>query len=125
MASSINLCAQTTTIGKLSHKFASEGAKVYVVPGDTFRAAAAEQLHEWARRTNAIMGPFVEGAKPQDVIGKVRGLLEKRAAAAGGERGTATQLTPQSCPCPSEFMHAHNDPCSAARRPRRGATWTW
>ncbi len=59
---------QTTTIGKLAFKLNSEGARVYVVPGDTFRAAAAEQLAEWARRASAAMGPFQEGAPPQAVI---------------------------------------------------------
>lgn len=44
---------KTTTIGKLAHKFASEGAKVVLAAGDTFRAAAAEQLEEWARRSGA------------------------------------------------------------------------
>lgn len=35
-------------------------------------AAAAEQLGEWARRSGAVMGPFKEGARPQEVIGQVR-----------------------------------------------------
>jgi hypothetical protein len=35
--------------------------------GDTFRAAAAEQLGEWAKRANAKIGPFEEGAPPQKV----------------------------------------------------------
>jgi fused signal recognition particle receptor len=72
---------QTTTIGKLSHKLREEGARVLLVPGDTFRAAAAEQLAEWAARTGAEMGAsFQEGVPPQDVIGAACG-----AAAARGD----------------------------------------
>jgi fused signal recognition particle receptor len=45
--------------------------QVYLVPGDTFRAAAAEQLAEWARRSGSVMGAGKEGAKPSDVISQV------------------------------------------------------
>ena len=45
--------------------------KVYLIPGDTFRAAASEQLAEWARRSNAVMGSFAEGARPMTVISQV------------------------------------------------------
>ncbi|KAL6745620.1 SRP54-type protein [Haematococcus lacustris] len=66
----VNGAGKTTTIGKLAARLAGEGLRVYVVPGDTFRAAAAEQLAEWARRAGAVMGPFIQGAKPQSVIAK-------------------------------------------------------
>lgn len=42
--------------------------QVYLAPGDTFRAAAAEQLAEWARRSGAVMGPFKEGGKPGGLV---------------------------------------------------------
>jgi fused signal recognition particle receptor len=64
----VNGAGKTTTIGKLASKFGNEGAKVYLIPGDTFRAAAAEQLAEWGRRSNAMMGSFSEGSKPTQVI---------------------------------------------------------
>jgi fused signal recognition particle receptor len=51
----VNGGGKTTTIGKLAHRFAQEGATVLLAAGDTFRAAAAEQLEEWARRANAEM----------------------------------------------------------------------
>lgn len=51
-------------------------AQVLLIPGDTFRAAAAEQLTEWAKRGNAIMGDFIEGATPQAVITTVSGVPE-------------------------------------------------
>lgn len=47
-------------------------AQVLLIPGDTFRAAAAEQLAEWGRRAGATMGSFREGARPQAVIAEVR-----------------------------------------------------
>ena len=47
----VNGSGKTTTIGKLSAKFASEGRKVMLAAGDTFRAAAIEQLKVWGERT--------------------------------------------------------------------------
>jgi fused signal recognition particle receptor len=49
----VNGSGKTTTIGKLAAKFAAEGAKVTLAAGDTFRAAAIEQLRIWASRTGA------------------------------------------------------------------------
>jgi fused signal recognition particle receptor len=49
----VNGSGKTTTIGKLAAKFASEGRKVMLAAGDTFRAAAIEQLKIWGERTNA------------------------------------------------------------------------
>ncbi len=46
----VNGAGKTTTIGKLSHKASSQGQKVMVVAGDTFRAAAGDQLQVWAER---------------------------------------------------------------------------
>jgi fused signal recognition particle receptor len=53
MVVGVNGGGKTTTIGKLANKFGSQGAAVVLAAGDTFRAAAAEQLGEWARRSNA------------------------------------------------------------------------
>ncbi len=50
--------------------------QVLLIPGDTFRAAAAEQLAEWGRRAGATMGSFREGARPQAVIAEVRACAE-------------------------------------------------
>ena len=62
----VNGGGKTTTVGKLSHRFAQEsGAKVMLVPGDTFRAAAAEQLATWAERSNGVMAQVrPDGAFP-------------------------------------------------------------
>ena len=49
----VNGAGKTTTIGKLSRKFRDEGKKVMLAAGDTFRAAAVEQLEVWGERTGA------------------------------------------------------------------------
>ncbi len=50
----VNGAGKTTTIGKLSNKLASQGLKVMIAAGDTFRAAAKEQLKIWADRSSVI-----------------------------------------------------------------------
>ena len=64
----VNGVGKTTTIGKLAMKYTSEGKKVLVCAGDTFRAAAGEQLEIWARRANADIVRRDEGADPASVI---------------------------------------------------------
>ena len=49
----VNGSGKTTTIGKLAHVFTGEGRKVMLAAGDTFRAAAIEQLRVWGQRTGA------------------------------------------------------------------------
>ena len=66
----VNGGGKTTTLGKLSHRFAQSGAKVMMVPGDTFRAAAAEQLATWAQRTGAVMAESPPNTKPGAVCFK-------------------------------------------------------
>lgn len=50
----VNGVGKTTTIGKLAHKYHSEGKKVMLIAGDTFRAGAVPQLEEWANRTESL-----------------------------------------------------------------------
>ncbi len=50
----VNGVGKTTTIAKLAHKYKSQGKKVMMIAGDTFRAGAVEQLKIWADRTNSI-----------------------------------------------------------------------
>ena len=64
----VNGVGKTTTIGKLAIKYANDGKKVLVCAGDTFRAAAGEQLEIWARRANADIVRRDEGADPASVI---------------------------------------------------------
>ena len=49
----VNGAGKTTTIGKLASQFRAEGRSVLVAAGDTFRAAAVDQLKVWAERTGA------------------------------------------------------------------------
>jgi fused signal recognition particle receptor len=64
----VNGVGKTTTIGKLALRMKREGKKVMLVAGDTFRAAAAEQLAIWAERAGAELVRHGEGADPAAVI---------------------------------------------------------
>ncbi len=64
----INGSGKTTTIGKLAYKLTKEGKKVLIVACDTFRAAATEQLKEWAKRANADFVGDKEGTDPGAVL---------------------------------------------------------
>ncbi|MDR0490075.1 MAG: signal recognition particle-docking protein FtsY [Oscillospiraceae bacterium] len=64
----VNGVGKTTTIGKLAMKYINEGKKVLLCAGDTFRAAAGEQLHVWAQRAGADIVKRDEGADPASVI---------------------------------------------------------
>ena len=64
----VNGVGKTTTIGKLAMKFVGEGKKVLLCAGDTFRAAASEQLYIWAQRAGADIVRRDEGADPASVI---------------------------------------------------------
>ncbi len=57
----VNGVGKTTTIGKVGRRLADEGATVVMAAGDTFRAAAAEQLETWANRCGAESGPWRRG----------------------------------------------------------------
>ncbi len=64
----VNGVGKTTTIGKLAHREVSAGKKVVLAAGDTFRAAAADQLELWAKRTGADFVKGAAGADPSSVI---------------------------------------------------------
>ena len=64
----VNGVGKTTTIGKLSLRFQSIGRKVMLCAGDTFRAAAAEQLGVWADRARVPIIRHEEGADPAAVV---------------------------------------------------------
>jgi fused signal recognition particle receptor len=68
MVIGVNGVGKTTTIGKLAAKFKAEGKKVMLAAGDTFRAAAAEQLQIWGERVGADVVRHKEGADPSAVI---------------------------------------------------------
>lgn len=64
----VNGVGKTTTIGKLANRFRKEGKSVLVAAGDTFRAAAIEQLKEWGNRANIDVIHQNEGSDPAAVI---------------------------------------------------------
>ena len=64
----VNGVGKTTTIGKLALKYKKLGKKVLLGAGDTFRAAAVEQLEEWAKRAEVDIVKGREGADPASVV---------------------------------------------------------
>jgi len=67
MVIGVNGVGKTTTIGKLANQFAQAGKKVILGAGDTFRAAAAEQLQIWGDRAGVEVVCHAEGADPSAV----------------------------------------------------------
>ncbi len=64
----VNGTGKTTTIGKLAHRLRAEGKKVMLAAGDTFRAAASEQLSIWGERAGIPVIKHQEGADPGAVV---------------------------------------------------------
>ena len=64
----VNGVGKTTTIGKIAKQLTAQGKKVMLVAGDTFRAAAADQLEIWAGRSGASIVRQQEGADPASVV---------------------------------------------------------
>jgi fused signal recognition particle receptor len=64
----VNGVGKTTTIGKLGKSQAAAGRKVMMAAGDTFRAAAADQLELWAKRVGADLVRGAEGADPASIV---------------------------------------------------------
>jgi fused signal recognition particle receptor len=68
MVVGVNGVGKTTTIGKLAHRAAAEGHVITMGAGDTFRAAAVEQLGVWAERTGATLIDGADQADPSSVL---------------------------------------------------------
>ena len=64
----VNGVGKTTTVGKLAGKLKDQGKRVVIAGADTFRAAAGDQLKEWANRSGVDMIGGVEGADPGSVV---------------------------------------------------------
>jgi len=64
----VNGTGKTTTIGKLAHRDRASGRRVILAAGDTFRAAASDQLRIWAERTGAEIVSHAPGADPGAVV---------------------------------------------------------
>lgn len=76
----VNGVGKTTTIAKLSERYKKEGKKVVIAAADTFRAAAVEQLDEWARRVGVDIIKSTTGADPSSVIFDAIGAAKARKA---------------------------------------------
>lgn len=68
MVIGVNGVGKTTSVGKLAGKLKSNGRKVLIAAADTFRAAAGDQLAEWARRAGVDMIGGNEGSDPASVV---------------------------------------------------------
>ncbi len=64
----VNGVGKTTSVGKLAAKYRQQGKKVLIASADTFRAAANEQLTEWARRAGVDIISGAEGSDPASVV---------------------------------------------------------
>ena len=76
----VNGVGKTTSIAKLSERYKKEGKKVVIAAADTFRAAAVEQLDEWARRVGVDIIKSTTGADPSSVIFDAIGAAKARKA---------------------------------------------
>ena len=81
LVAGVNGTGKTTTIGKMAKRLAQDGHKIVLAAGDTFRAAAIEQLQIWGKRTGAEV---VSGAAGADAAGLAFDALQ-RAKAAGAD----------------------------------------
>ncbi|HNX00458.1 MAG TPA: signal recognition particle-docking protein FtsY [Candidatus Cloacimonadota bacterium] len=64
----VNGVGKTTTIGKLANRFRKEGKSVMIIAGDTFRAAAIEQVEIWAQRADVTLIKSQSGSDPSAII---------------------------------------------------------
>lgn len=64
----VNGVGKTTSIGKIAHQLVQSGKKVVIAAADTFRAAAVEQLEEWANRSGSVLIKKNEGSDPAAVV---------------------------------------------------------
>lgn len=76
----VNGVGKTTTVGKLAGKLKEQGKKVVIAGADTFRAAAGDQLKEWANRAGVDMIGGAEGADPGAVVYDAVAALKARNA---------------------------------------------
>ncbi|HTT59285.1 MAG TPA: signal recognition particle-docking protein FtsY [Acidimicrobiales bacterium] len=93
----VNGVGKTTTIGKLAKRNHDQGRRVLLAAGDTFRAAAADQLEQWARRTDSEIVRATEGADPGSVVHDAIGRAHARGydlvlADTAGRRANSSNL---------------------------------
>ena len=114
----VNGVGKTTSVGKLAGKLKSRGRKVLIAAADTFRAAAGEQLAEWAKRADVPMIGGKEGADPASVVfdavsaAKARGvdvLLIDTAGRLHNKKNLMEELRKMNRIIDREFPDAHRE----------------
>ncbi|MCI8787565.1 MAG: signal recognition particle-docking protein FtsY [Lachnospiraceae bacterium] len=118
MVIGVNGVGKTTSVGKLAGKFKEDGRKVLIAAADTFRAAAGDQLAEWARRAEVPMVGGNEGADPASVVfdavsaAKARGvdvLLIDTAGRLHNKKNLMEELRKMKRIVDREFPDAHRE----------------
>lgn len=118
MVIGVNGVGKTTTVGKLAWKLKDDGKKVLIAAADTFRAAAGDQLAEWARRAGVPMIGGKEGADPASVVydavnaAKARGvdvLLVDTAGRLHNKKNLMEELRKMNRIIDKEYPNAHRE----------------
>ncbi|MBE5883274.1 MAG: signal recognition particle-docking protein FtsY [Lachnospiraceae bacterium] len=118
MVIGVNGVGKTTSVGKLAGKLKDNGKKVLIAAADTFRAAAGEQLAEWARRADVPMIGGNEGADPASVVfdavnaAKARGvdvLLIDTAGRLHNKKNLMEELRKMNRIIDKEFPNVHRE----------------
>ena len=118
MVIGVNGVGKTTSVGKLAGKFKDDGRRVLIAAADTFRAAAGDQLAEWARRAEVPMVGGNEGADPASVVfdavsaAKARGvdvLLIDTAGRLHNKKNLMEELRKMNRIVDREFPNAHRE----------------
>ncbi len=118
MVIGVNGVGKTTTVGKLAGKLKAQGRRVLIAAADTFRAAAGEQLAEWARRADVPMIGGREGADPASVVfdavnaAKARGvdvLLIDTAGRLHNKKNLMEELRKMNRIIDKEYPNAHRE----------------
>lgn len=118
MVIGVNGVGKTTTVGKLAGKLKSSGKRVLIAAADTFRAAAGDQLAEWAKRADVPMIGGNEGADPASVVydavnaAKARGvdvLLIDTAGRLHNKKNLMEELKKMNRIVDREFPNAHRE----------------
>ncbi len=118
MVIGVNGVGKTTSVGKLAGKMKENGRKVLIAAADTFRAAAGEQLAEWARRADVDMIGGKEGSDPASVVydavnaakaRKVDALLIDTAGRLHNKKNLMEELRKMNRIIDREFPNAHRE----------------
>ncbi|MCI9674142.1 MAG: signal recognition particle-docking protein FtsY [Lachnospiraceae bacterium] len=118
MVIGVNGVGKTTTVGKLAGKLKAQGKKVLIAAADTFRAAAGDQLAQWAKRADVPMIGGKEGADPASVVfdavsaAKARGvdvLLIDTAGRLHNKKNLMEELRKMNRIIDKEYPNAHRE----------------